>query len=51
MDPTTDALSLLLRALKEHPRGMSVSDLAAAVGINRNTVSRYLDILLVSGQV
>ncbi|WP_054848450.1 helix-turn-helix domain-containing protein [Methanoculleus chikugoensis] len=50
MDPTTDALSLLLRALKEHPRGMSVSDLAAAVGINRNTVSRYLDVLLVSGQ-
>jgi len=30
---------------------MSVSDLAAAVGINRNTVSRYLDVLLVSGQV
>lgn len=30
---------------------MSVSDLAAAVGVNRNTVSRYLDILLVSGQV
>jgi PAS domain S-box-containing protein len=51
MDPTTDALSLLLSALKEHPRGMSVSDLAAAVGINRNTVSRYLDVLLVSGQV
>lgn len=51
MDPTTDALSLLLSTLKEHPRGMSVSDLAAAVGINRNTVSRYLDILLVSGRV
>ena len=51
MDPTTDALSLLLSTLKEHPRGMSVSDLAAAVGINRNTVSRYLDVLLVSGQV
>jgi len=30
---------------------MSVSDLAVAVGINRNTVSRYLDVLLVSGQV
>ena len=51
MDPTTGALSLLLSILKEHPRGMSVSDLAAAVGINRNTVSRYLDVLLVSGQV
>ncbi len=51
MDHTTDALSLLLSTLKEHPRGMSVSDLALAVGINRNTVSRYLDVLLVSGQV
>ena len=30
---------------------MSVSDLAAAVGVNRNTVSRYLDVLLVSGRV
>ncbi|MBP8675589.1 MAG: PAS domain S-box protein [Methanoculleus sp.] len=51
MGSTTDPLSLLLAALKEQPRGMSVSDLAAAVGINRNTVSRYLDVLLVAGQV
>ncbi len=51
MDRTTDALSSLLNVLKEHPRGMSVSDLAAAIGMNRNTVSRYLDVLLVSGQV
>ncbi|MBT0732622.1 PAS domain S-box protein [Methanoculleus bourgensis] len=51
MEPNTDALSPLLRVLKEHPRGMSVSDLAAAVGVNRNTVSRYLDVLLVSGRV
>ncbi len=51
MDSNTDAVSPLLQALKEQPRGMSVSDIAAAVGVNRNTVSRYLDILLVSGQV
>ncbi|HOB17753.1 MAG TPA: PAS domain S-box protein [Candidatus Methanoculleus thermohydrogenotrophicum] len=51
MDPNSDAVSPLLRVLKEHPRGMSVSDIAAAVGVNRNTVSRYLDVLLVSGQV
>ena len=51
MDSNTDAVSPLLQVLKEHPRGMSVSDIAAAVGVNRNTVSRYLDILLVSGQV
>jgi PAS domain S-box-containing protein len=51
MDSNTDAVSPLLQVLKEQPRGMSVSDIAAAVGVNRNTVSRYLDILLVSGQV
>ena len=51
MESNTDALSPLLSILKEHPRGMSVSDIAAAVGVNRNTVSRYLDVLLVSGQV
>ena len=47
----TPTRSPLLQVLKEQPRGMSVSDIAAAVGVNRNTVSRYLDILLVSGQV
>ena len=51
MESNTDVLSPLLSVLKEHPRGMSVSDIAAAVGVNRNTVSRYLDRLLVSGQV
>jgi PAS domain S-box-containing protein len=51
MDSNTDAVSPLLQVLKEQPRGMSVSDIAAAVGVNRNTVSRYLDVLLVSGQV
>jgi PAS domain S-box-containing protein len=51
MDPYDDELSPILQALKENPRGMSVSDLAAAVQVNRNTVSRYLEILLVSGRV
>jgi PAS domain S-box-containing protein len=51
MDPYTDEVSPILQVLKEHPRGMSVSDIAVALHMNRNTVSRYLDILLVSGQV
>ncbi len=51
MDLYSDELSPIIDALKANPRGMSVTDIAAAVGINRNTVSRYLDILLISGQV
>jgi len=37
--------------LKKNPDGMSVTDLSKALGKNKNTVGRYLDILLISGQV
>lgn len=37
--------------LKRNPEGMSVTDLSKALGKNKNTVGRYLDILLISGQV
>lgn len=30
---------------------MSVTDIAGTIGINRNTVSRYLDMLLIAGEV
>ena len=51
MDNYADELSEILKVLKETPRGMSVSDIADKIGVNRNTVSRYLDILRISGQV
>ncbi|MBQ3718565.1 MAG: PAS domain S-box protein [Methanomicrobium sp.] len=51
MDNYADELSDILKVLKETPRGMSVSDIADKIGVNRNTVSRYLDILRISGQV
>ena len=37
--------------LKENPQGLSITDIVAAVDINRNTAGRYLENLLVSGQV
>lgn len=37
--------------LKDHPRGLSITDIVRAIPINRNTASRYLDTMLVSGQV
>jgi len=37
--------------LKKDPDGMSITDLSKALGKNKSTVGRYLDILLISGQV
>src|SRR4030043_1529290 len=39
------------RLLKWHSRGMTISDLASEMKINRNLVAKYLDMLLISGQV
>ncbi len=39
------------RLLKWHQRGMTISDLASELKINRNLVAKYLDMLLISGQV
>jgi hypothetical protein len=41
----------LKQILKWHPRGITISDLASKMEINRNLIAKYLDILLISGQV
>ncbi|MDO9550576.1 MAG: PAS domain S-box protein [Methanoregula sp.] len=37
--------------LKEYPQGLSITDIVKKIDINRNTAGRYLENLLVSGQV
>ncbi len=37
--------------LGKHAEGMSVTDISKALKKNKNTIGRYLDILLISGQV
>ena len=37
--------------LEKHPEGRSITDLVRSVDINRNTAGRYLENLLLSGQV
>ena len=37
--------------LEKHPEGLSITDLVKTVDINRNTAGRYLENLLLSGQV
>ncbi len=44
-------LSLIKDLLKRNPEGMSVTDISKALNKNKNTIGRYLDILLVSGHV
>jgi PAS domain S-box-containing protein len=37
--------------LKENPQGLSITDIVKEVTVNRNTAGRYLENLLISGQV
>ncbi|MHA2027071.1 MAG: PAS domain S-box protein [Candidatus Thorarchaeota archaeon] len=46
-----DAFTHIRELLKSNPRGLIISDISRKLGINRNTVARYLDVLLTSGQV
>lgn len=44
-------LDTIRALLKKNPNGMSVTDISKALKKNKNTIGRYLDILLISGQV
>jgi len=44
-------LNVIRDLLKRNPNGMSVTDISKALKKNKNTIGRYLDILLISGQV
>ncbi|HJX56789.1 MAG TPA: PAS domain-containing protein, partial [Methanoregula sp.] len=47
----SEKVDRLKQILKWHPRGITISDLAAKMDMNRNLVAKYLDMLLISGQV
>ncbi|OPY26520.1 MAG: putative diguanylate cyclase [Methanocella sp. PtaU1.Bin125] len=44
-------LASIKETLKAHPRGLTVTDISKLIKLNRNSVSKYLEILVVSGQV
>jgi PAS domain S-box-containing protein len=46
-----DITSKIKDILNKNPQGMTITQIAQKTGINRNTVGRYLENLLVSGQV
>jgi len=46
-----EELTQIKTILKNNPKGMTVSDIAHEIHINRNSVAKYLDILLITGHV
>jgi PAS domain S-box-containing protein len=51
MDDYQREISLIKKALKENPKGMTVTDIARKIRVNRNSVAKYLDIMRISGHV
>lgn len=49
METYQKELSEIKTILKNNPKGMTVTDIAHAIKINRNSVAKYLDVLLISG--
>jgi PAS domain S-box-containing protein len=46
-----DKISRIKNLLQFHPRGLTISDISQRLKLSRISASKYLDILLVSGQV
>jgi PAS domain S-box-containing protein len=46
-----EKITRIKRLLKSRPKGLTISDISAALKINRNSVAKYLEILLITGQV
>ena len=49
MESYQKELKLIRTILKKNPKGMTVTDISREMEINRNSVAKYLDILLISG--
>jgi PAS domain S-box-containing protein len=46
-----DELDRIKKLLSENPKGLSIQDLSSRLQISRNAMAKYMDILLISGQV
>jgi PAS domain S-box-containing protein len=49
--PVSDEVSRIKEILKEQPLGMNIKEIAGAVGMSRNSVAKYLDVLTASGHL
>jgi PAS domain S-box-containing protein len=48
---SADETARIRAVLKEHPLGLSIKEIAAAVGMSRNSMAKYLDVLTATGQL
>ncbi len=51
MRPDQDKFDKIKRILKSNPKGCTIMELSRKLNTNRNSVAKYLEMLLVSGQV
>jgi len=51
MNHKKDAKKLIIRALRSHPEGLMLTELAGITGMNRFTVTKYIHELMGSGSV
>ncbi|CVK34682.1 helix-turn-helix domain-containing protein [Methanoculleus bourgensis] len=51
MPPEQEITGRILRTLRFRPKGMTITEIARALGMNRNSVSKHLEVMQVAGQV
>lgn len=51
MYSSQEAASRILNTLRFRPKGMTISEISQKSGMNRNSVAKYLEVLLISGKV
>jgi len=51
MEQYQKELTHIQNILKDNPKGMSVTEIAKTINVNRNSVAKYLDVLLITGRV
>ncbi|MFA6362232.1 PAS domain S-box protein [Methanoregula sp.] len=51
MEEYLEEISRIKEELEQHPEGMSITDIAGLLHMNRNSVAKYMDILQIQGSV
>ena len=46
-----EKITRIKKLLKSRPKGLTISDISQMLKLNRNSVAKYLEILLITGQV
>jgi PAS domain S-box-containing protein len=46
-----EELIAIRKLLRDSPKGLSISDISSRLGVSRNAIAKYMDILAITGQV